>query len=132
MAPIADISLGDVFLSVLWFCGLFLWISLALMVFFDLFRDHELSGWAKAAWTVFVIVLPLLGVLTYLVVRGEHMRERAAREQREQEAAMRDYVQRLATPAATPADDLAKLVDLQERGVISADELARAREKLLA
>ena len=73
---LAEISLGDVFLSVLWFAGLFLWIALAIMIFSDVFSDHGLSGWGKAGWTIFIVILPLLGVLIYLIARGNSMRER--------------------------------------------------------
>lgn len=125
----ASFSLGDVFLSVLWFCGLFLWIALAVSVFFDIFRDHDLSGWGKAGWTLLIIILPLLGVLLYLIVRGRSMQERSAAQAQANDAAMRSYIQQA---ASTPADDLHKLADLRERGVITEEEFQRLKARALA
>jgi hypothetical protein len=125
---LATIDLGDVFLSVLWFCGLFLWISLAVTVFFDLFRSPDVSGWGKALWVVFIIILPLLGVLVYLIVRGGSMHERAVSQAKSDEAAFRSYVQQA---ASTPADDLHKLADLKERGLLTDEEYQRAKAKAI-
>ena len=73
--------------SIFWFMILFAWIMLLFRIFGDLFGDHELSGWAKALWTVFLIFFPWLGALVYLIARGRSMNERAlARAQRSQEA----------------------------------------------
>lgn len=129
MLPIAEISLGDVFLSVLWFCGLFLWIALAIMIFSDLFGDHDLSGWGKAGWTVLIIVLPLLGVLAYLIFRGESMRKRQLARAQQNEQAFQSYVR---TAATSPADDIQKLHELKERGVIDEDEFKRLKAKVAA
>lgn len=127
MLPIAEISLGDVFLSVLWFCGLFLWIALAVMIFSDLFSDHDLSGWAKAGWTVLIIILPLIGVLGYLIFRGESMRKRQIARAEQNEKAFRNYVQ---SAASSPADDIQKLHELKERGVIDEDEFKNLKAKV--
>lgn len=125
--PVAEISLGDVFLSVLWFCGLFLWIALAVMIFSDVFSDHDLSGWGKAGWTVLIIILPLLGVLAYLIFRGESMRKRQLTRAEQNEKAFQTYVR---SAASSPADDIAKLHDLKERGVIDEDEFAKLKAKI--
>jgi hypothetical protein len=130
---LADFSLGDAFLSVLWFCGLLLWIALAVTVFFDIFRSHDLSGWAKALWVLFIIVLPLLGVLIYLIARGGKMHERAARQAQEQEAAFKQYVQSVASSGnGGSAAELQRAADLRDKGVISEDEFQRLKAKALA
>ncbi len=124
---LADISLGDVFLSVLWFCGLFLWIALAIMIFSDIFSDHGLSGWGKAGWTIFIIILPLLGVLIYLIARGNSMRERQLERAKQNEKAFEHYVRSAAT---SPADDIEKLHGLKERGIIDQAEYDRLKAKV--
>jgi hypothetical protein len=113
-----------VFLWVIWF-----WILIT--VFTDLFRSHDLSGWAKALWFIFILFLPLIGVLVYLIARGGKMREHAARHARRQEAELRSYVQE-AAGSQGPADQLAKLADLRDRGVITPTEFDREKTKVLA
>ena len=107
-----------------------IWIWLLIMVFFDIFRSHDLSGWAKALWVLFVVILPFLGVLVYLIARGGSMHERAQRQAAQQDEAMRAYVQEAA--GTSTADQLAKLADLRDRGVISAEEFDREKAKVLA
>ncbi len=107
-----------------------IWIWLLIMVFFDIFRSHDLSGWAKALWVLFVVILPFLGVLVYLIARGGSMHERAQRQAAQQDEAMRAYVQDAA--GTSTADQLAKLADLRDRGVISAEEFDREKAKVLA
>jgi membrane protein implicated in regulation of membrane protease activity len=108
-----------------------LWIWVLIYVFIDIFRSHDLSGWAKALWFVFVLFIPLIGVLVYLIARGGKMQERATQDARQQEQDFRTYVQEAAS-SATPADQLAKLADLRDRGVISAEEFEREKAKVLA
>jgi hypothetical protein len=127
VVPIADIGLGEIFLSVLWFCGLFLWIALAVMIFSDIFSDHELSGWGKAGWTILIIILPLLGVLAYLIFRGESMRKRQQARAEQNEKAFENYVR---SAVNSPADDIAKLHDLKERGVIDEAEFQKLKAKI--
>lgn len=127
MVPIADIGLGEIFLSVLWFCGLFLWIALAVMIFGDLFGDHDLSGWGKAGWIVLIIILPLIGVLAYLIFRGDSMRKRQIARSKQNEQAFENYVR---SAASSPADDIAKLHDLKERGVIDEAEFSNLKAKI--
>ena len=116
-------TIFEIFLWVIWF-----WILIT--VFIDIFRSHDLSGWAKALWFLFVLFIPLVGVLVYLIARGGKMHERAAQQARRQDAEFRDYVQQAAGPQ-TPADQLAKLADLRDRGVITADEFASEKAKIL-
>jgi membrane protein implicated in regulation of membrane protease activity len=116
-------TIFEIFLWVIWF-----WILIT--VFIDIFRSHDLSGWAKALWFVFVLFIPLIGVLVYLIARGGKMHERAARDAQRQDEAFREYVQEAASPQ-TPADQLAKLADLRDRGVITAEEFTREKAKIL-
>jgi len=109
-----------------------IWIWILIWIFIDIFRSHDLSGWAKALWFLFVLFIPLIGVLVYLIVRGGSMHERAAQDARRQDQEFRQYVQQAAagSPAST-ADQLAKLADLRDRGVISAEEFDREKAKVL-
>jgi Mg2+/Co2+ transporter CorB len=112
-----------IFLWVIWF-----WILIT--VFIDIFRSHDLSGWAKALWFLFVLLIPLIGVLVYLIVRGSSMQERSVRQAQRSEQEFRSYVQDAAS-SSTPADQLAKLADLRDRGVITAEEFDREKAKIL-
>jgi hypothetical protein len=119
---------GQVFWSMLWFFMFFIWIWLLIIVFSDLFRSKDLSGWAKALWVIFIIVLPYLGVLIYLIARGHKMTEHAA----EAEAAQRKYIQEVAgTGASSSADEIAKLADLKAKGVIDDAEYAQLKAKAM-
>ena len=113
-----------IFLWVIWF-----WILIT--VFIDIFRSRDLSGWAKTLWFVLVLFFPLIGVLVYLIVRGGSMHERAVRQAQVQEEQFRGYVQE-AAGSQSPADQLAKLADLRDRGVITPEEFEREKAKVLA
>ncbi|MDX6390236.1 MAG: hypothetical protein QOJ73_1299 [Streptosporangiaceae bacterium] len=110
-----------------------IWIWILVWVFIDIFRSRDLSGLAKALWFVFVLFIPLIGVLAYLIVRGGSMHERSAQQARDQDEELRSYIQKAASdsPAST-ADQLAKLADLRDRGVISPEEFDREKAKVLA
>jgi membrane protein implicated in regulation of membrane protease activity len=108
-----------------------LWIWILIYVFIDIFRSHDLSGWMKALWFVFVLFIPLIGVLVYLIARGGKMQERAVQQAQEQDREFRSYVKDAAGPQTT-ADQLTKLADLRDRGVITADEFEREKAKVLA
>ena len=108
-----------------------IWIWILIYVFIDIFRSRDLSGWAKALWFVFVLILPLIGVLVYLIARGDKMHERAVQQAQQQDEAARRYIQQ-AAGAPNTADQLAQLADLRDRGVITADEFEREKAKLLA
>ena len=107
-----------------------IWIWLLIWIFIDIFRSHDLSGWAKALWVLFVVILPFLGVLVYLIVRGGQMHERAEQQAKRQDEATRSYIQQAA--GTSTADQLTKLADLRDRGVISAEEFEREKAKVLA
>ena len=114
-----------IFLWVIWF-----WILIT--VFIDLFRSHDLSGWAKAAWFIFILLIPLIGVLVYLIVRGGKMRQRQVQDAQAQDQQFRSYVQDVAGSQTSSADELAKLSDLRDKGVITAQEFDREKAKILA
>ena len=121
----------DIFLTTLYFFIFIIWLWLLFMVFIDIFRSHDLSGWAKALWFVFVLFIPLIGVLVYLIARGGEMQQRAQQDAQQQDQEVRRYIQQAAdTPSS--ADQLAKLADLRDRGVITADEFEREKAKVLA
>jgi type VI protein secretion system component VasK len=110
-----------------------IWIWILIWVFIDIFRSHDLSGWAKALWFLFVLIIPLIGVLVYLIVRGGSMHDRAVQQAQRQDEEARRYIQQAAASApASTADQLAKLADLRDRGVISPEEFEREKAKVLA
>ena len=120
-------SLWDVMVSMFWFMMLFAWIWLLITILADIFRDHRLSGWAKAGWTLLIIVVPWLGALVYVIARGGSMSERA-----QAQAALRRYGQEPASSGqASTADELTKLADLHDRGAISAAEYEQSKAKVL-
>lgn len=129
---VAAYTLADLFWSMVGFFFLMIWIWLLITVFADLFRDSSLSGWAKAAWVIFVIVLPFLGILVYLIARGDGMTERNLAAAADQEAQFKQYVQATAAQSGgSSADELAKLHDLNQKGVLSDAEYAAAKAKAL-
>ena len=121
---------GQVFWSMLWFFMFFIWIWLLIIVFSDIFRSHDLSGWAKALWIIFVILVPYLGVFVYLIARGHKMQEHAAEAAQAQDQAARQYIQQVTTTST--ADELTKLADLKAKGVIDDAEYASLKAKALA
>jgi Short C-terminal domain/Phospholipase_D-nuclease N-terminal len=127
-----SMSFLEVIGSIFWFMLLVAWFWLMIVVITDLFRDQDLSGWAKALWCLFVVLLPWLGVLMYLIVRGRSMNERALRASQESEKAFRGYVREAAGSGASVADELSKLADLRDRGVITAADYDSAKAKLLS
>jgi len=124
-------SFLEVIGSIFWFMLLVAWFWLMIVVITDLFRDRDLSGWAKALWCLFVIVLPWLGVLMYLIVRGRSMNARALQASQESEKAFRSYVRDAAGSGASIADELSKLADLRDRGVITSADYDSAKAKLI-
>jgi len=110
-----------------------IWIWILITVFVDIFRSHDLSGWAKALWFLFVLFIPLIGVLVYLIARGGTMHERAVQHAHQQDQAMRSYIQQAsAGGAGNTADQLDKLASLRDRGVITPEEFEREKTKVLA
>jgi ABC-type multidrug transport system fused ATPase/permease subunit len=126
-----DYPLLGAFWTILWLFLFFIWIWILISVFVDIFRSQDLGGWGKALWVIFVIILPFLGVFIYLIARGGKMHERAAQQAAQQEQDFRGYVQQVAGDS-NPADQLAKLADLKDRGVITDEEFATQKAKILA
>ena len=131
MVVAAEWGTGQVFWSMMWFFLWFIWIWLLIVVFADIFRSQDLSGWAKALWSIFVIVLPYLGVFVYLIARGHKMNEHAAQEAQAQDAAFRQHVQEAAGSGGGTAEELSKLADLKAQGVITDAEFEQQKAKLL-
>ena len=128
--PLADINLGELLLLTLEIFFFVVWIWILITILSDLFRDHELSGWSKAAWVLFLVFIPFLTALIYLIARGSGMRDRTIKAQAEAKLHFDEYVQKQAH--STPADELHKLNDLKEKGALSAEEFDKAKAKLLA
>jgi hypothetical protein len=128
----SDFGTGQVFFSMLWFFLFFIWIWLLIAVFGDIFRSHDLGGFAKFLWVVFVIVVPYFGVFVYLIARGHKMGEHAAEAAQAQDAAQRAYIQQAAGTTGSSADELARLADLKAQGVIDDAEFARLKAKVVS
>ena len=123
----------DFFLTMLYFFLFVIWIWLLITVFIDIFRSHDMGGWAKALWVIFIIVLPFLGVFVYLIARGGKMHERAAQQAAQQQKAFDQYVKQTAGSAGdTTADQLSKLADLKSQGVLTDAEFDAQKAKILA
>jgi len=127
--PLLDIfwTMFEIFIFVIW-------IWLLIVVFSDIFRSHDMGGWAKALWVLFIIVLPYIGVLVYLIARGGSMHERAAAQMQQQQKAFDAYVRQAAGSSGgdNTADQLSKLADLKNQGVITDAEFDAQKAKLLA
>jgi phospholipase D-like protein/putative oligomerization/nucleic acid binding protein len=112
MPLIAAYTFGQVLLSVLEFMLLVLWIWLAITVIMDVFRSHDLNGWKKAFWLVLIVLLPLVGVLIYVIARGDELKAHKLSDERQQEIA-----------------SIAELEDLRDRGILTDEELERAKRR---
>ena len=132
-ASSSSYPLLNIFWSMFIFFLWVIWIWILIWIFIDIFRSNDLSGWAKALWFLFVLFIPVIGVLVYVIARGGSMHDRAAQQAQQEDAEFRSYVQQAAasSPAST-ADQLAKLADLRDRGVISAADFEREKAKVLA
>ncbi len=128
--PLADITFGELLLVVVEIFLFVVWIWILFTIITDLFRDHEMSGWAKALWILFLVFIPFLTGLVYLIVRGSGMRDRAIKAQTDAKKHFDEYVREQAH--ASPADELHKLNELREKGALSQEEFDAAKAKLLA
>jgi hypothetical protein len=123
----------DIFLTTLYFFLFIIWIWLLFMVFIDIFRSHDMGGWAKALWVILIIVMPYLGVLVYLIARGGKMHERAAQQAAQQQKAFDQYVKQTAgTQGESSADQLHKLAGLKDQGILTDAEFETEKAKILA
>lgn len=119
----------DVLWAMLWFFLFIIWIWLLITVFIDIFRT-DMSGWAKAGWTIFIIILPFLGVFIYLIANGSKMQERSMASAAAAQQAQDDYIRNVAGTETT-ADQLKTLSDLHDAGKLSDEEFAAQKAKLL-
>ena len=123
----------DIFLTTLYFFIFIIWLWLLFMVFIDIFRSHDLKGWAKALWVIGIIIMPYLGVLVYLIFRGSGMHDRAAKQAALQQKAFDQYVKQAAgSPGASTADQLSKLAGLKSQGLLTDAEFEAEKSKVLA
>jgi hypothetical protein len=127
----ADYPFLDIFWTMLVFFSWVIWFWLLITVFADLFRRHDTSGWGKAGWTLFVIVLPFLGVFVYLIAQGKHMAERKAADMQAGQAAFDDYVRQVGSDK-DPSEQIAKAKSLLDSGAIDATEFDQLKRKALA
>jgi hypothetical protein len=127
---LADINFGEALLVAFEVFFFVIWIWILIVILNDLFRDHELSGWAKAAWVLFLVFIPFLTALIYLIARGSGMRDRTLKAQADAKQHMDSYIREQAH--VSPADELHKLQDLKEKGALSDEEFDKAKAKLLA
>ena len=126
----AEWGTGQVLWSMLWFFMFVIWIWMIVVIFSDIFRSEDLSGWGKAIWSVFIIFLPFLGIFAYLIARGGQMAERSAKAAQDANQATQAYI-RDAAAVSTDADQLAKLADLHTAGKIDDAEYATAKAKVI-
>ena len=120
----------DLFWTMLWFFLFFAWIWLLISIFADIFRS-EMSGLGKAGWILFVIIIPFLGVLVYVIAHGDDMRRRGMQAQTDKVAAQNAYIQAAAGSGGSSADELEKLASLKDQGVLTDEEFEAQKTKLL-
>ena len=128
---LAAYTFGDVMWTMFVFFAWILFFWLLFGVFGDLFSRHDLSGWAKAGWCVFVIILPFLGIFVYLISQGKGMGERAQQRAQSQQAQVDDYVRTVAA-SGSPTEEIAKGQDLLKSGAITQAEFDQLKAKALA
>jgi hypothetical protein len=132
-SSLSSYPLLNLFWTMLFFFMWVIWIWVLITVFIDIFRSHDLGGGAKALWFLFVLFIPLIGVLVYLIARGTGMHERAEQRAQRQDEQLRSYLQQSAgSPQDSTADQLTKLAGLRDSGAITADEFEREKAKVLA
>jgi ABC-type multidrug transport system fused ATPase/permease subunit len=129
---VAEFTFGQALLTVLEIFLFAAWLMILFTIIGDLFRDHQLSGWSKAAWVIFLIFVPFLAALIYLIARGDGMRERALHQQQQAQEQMSEYIRQTAGGGASPADELAKLAKLHDERKLSDAEFERAKAKIVA
>jgi hypothetical protein len=123
---------GQVAFSILWFFLFFIEVWLSVSIFVDIFRSHDLKGWAKAAWVILVLVLPLVGILAYFIFRGDQMRAHQIQASQSQEEFARHFIRQAAGNGPSMADEISKLSELKDRGVITEAEFERMKAHVVA
>jgi len=127
-----DYPLLSVVITMMWFFLFFLWIWIAITVLVDVFRSHDMSGFAKALWLIFIVVVPFLGVLVYLLARGHKMQEHQAASAKASQEQFSAYVKETAGVGESSAEQLTKLAALHDGGKLSDDEFASQKAKILS
>ena len=128
---LANFTLGDLIWSIFVFFMFVIWFWLLISIFGDLFRDHELSGGVKALWVLFILILPFLGILLYLVIRGGGMSERAIKASQEAQQQMNQWAQQTVAASGSPADQIAQAKSLLDTGAISQAEFDQMKSQAL-
>jgi hypothetical protein len=123
---------GQVAYSILWFFLFFIEVWLSISVFIDIFRSHDLKGWAKALWILLVIVFPLIGILAYFIFRGDKLRAHQVEAAQSQQEYARQYIQQVAGTKPSVADEVAKLAELKNKGEITEEEFQRMKEHVIS
>jgi hypothetical protein len=129
-----DYPLLNLFWTMLWLFLWILWIFLLVRIILDIFRSDDLGGWGKALWVIFIVILPFIGVLVYLIARGAGIQRRDARQARAADQEMRSYIREVAVTPGAPstAEELTKLATLRDQGVLTEAEFDAQKAKLLA
>jgi len=125
-------DLGDFLWTLLVIYFIFFFFMILFRIIGDLFSDHETSGWAKTGWILFLLFLPWLGILVYLIVRGKGMTERSIAQAEAMQAAQKDYIRDAAGTGTDPAAQIAKGHELLSSGAISQQEFDALKAKALA
>ena len=128
---VAEWQVGQALWTMLWLAIFFIWIWLLITVFVDIFRSHDMGGFAKFLWLVFVIFMPYLGVFVYLIARGGKMAQHAQEQAQKMDQMQRAYIQETVS-TASPADELERLADLKAKGVIDDAEFERLKAQALS
>ena len=132
LAASQNYPLLDAFLTMLWFFLWILWIFLLIRIFMDIFRSDDMGGWAKAGWSIFVIILPFLGVLVYVIARGSGMARRDQQQAIAADKAARSYIQSAAGTSTSVAEEVNKLAALRDQGVLTEQEFETQKAKVLS
>jgi hypothetical protein len=130
MFNLAEFTIGNAIVETLTIFFFVIWIWILVVILNDLFHDHEVSGWAKALWVLFLVLIPFLTGLVYLIVRGEGMRDRAIKRQAETQKHFDSYVRE--TAGTSPVDELTKLSALKEKGDITDADYEKMKAKLVS
>jgi hypothetical protein len=133
MHLLAEIGNGDLLVDIFWIFMFIIWFWLLITIFGDIFRSDDLGGGGKTLWIIFVIVLPYLGIFVYLIARGKGMAERNVKAMQAAQQAQAEYIKSVAGAGSTSAaDEIARLSDLKDKGVLSQEEFDQAKAKALA
>jgi hypothetical protein len=126
-----DYPLADLMWTFVLFFVLIIYFWLVIVALGDLFRRHDLSGWGKTGWLAVVLVLPLIGSVTYLITQGRAMADRDVQQARRAKQETDDYIASVASPGGRTVDEIVRAKDLLDRGAISQDEFEQLKRRLL-